>query len=79
MKKSVTLDDFLTEHRGELDRFESFWRRSHEKDPESFPMESGEHNAGMWLEQLLMFIGGSGKELEEHVEQGRRHSGEPSP
>jgi len=52
-----TLDEFITEQKELLKKFEKYWRREHAKDPEMFPLEFEDDNSGEWDEQLSFFEG----------------------
>ena len=53
--KEVSLDDFITEIHSEADKFKEYWIKNHKKNPENFPMEFPENNAGIWWEMFTEF------------------------
>jgi len=52
----MTLDEALTELRSDVDAFEKWWREEHAKNPEHFPLEFPENDAGQWTEQFIWFM-----------------------
>ena len=51
----ASLDEFIEETKRELDSFRAFWIREHKKNPEDYPFDLGEENAGLWFEQFSMW------------------------
>lgn len=55
MKKGVSLDQFIAETEERLKNFREYWLEGHKNNPEMFPLELPEDNAGMWYEQFQYF------------------------
>jgi hypothetical protein len=53
--KMKTLDEFIAEVKETLERFEEDWRKNHKENPEHYPLELNEDNAGLWWEFLMTF------------------------
>jgi len=51
----VTLDEFIKDAHAQVDAFEAMWLKNHIDEPHAFPMAVEEDNAGIWLEQLLIW------------------------
>jgi hypothetical protein len=50
----MPLDEFVTQAKADLERFQQEWRAQHAKDPETFPMEMP--GTGDWDEQMLFLL-----------------------
>ena len=50
--QQLGLDAFMTKARAELDRFETYWRKMHATEPDTFPASMWE---GDWYEQFRFF------------------------
>ena len=50
MSQSQSLEQFLAEMRQDLVDFEKSYRKSHEENPEHFPLTLDGDNTGLWLE-----------------------------
>jgi len=53
----ISLDEFINDTKIELDNFRDYWIREREKNPEYYPLELGEENAGLWFEMFSMWDG----------------------
>lgn len=58
-----TLDEFLKEVRADIVKFEKWWRKKNDENPEQFPMEMTTGNEGLWWEFL-----------QGNIEDGNRHA-----
>ena len=52
----MTLQECVDELRGDVDSFEKWWKEQHAKNPDRFPLEFPEDNAGQWTEQFIWFM-----------------------
>jgi hypothetical protein len=52
---SLTLDDFVSDTIEELQRFKLWWEKMHAAEPEKYPMEMPDENAGLWFEMYLTY------------------------
>lgn len=53
--KTVTLEEFIKQAHEMVDAFEANWRRNNAAEPDMYPMEIPEDNAGILWEQLADF------------------------
>lgn len=53
--KVVTLEEFIKDAHAMVDAFERQWLHNHETEPECYPLEVPEDNAGLLWEQLAEF------------------------
>jgi hypothetical protein len=51
-----TLDQFVAEVKRDIEAFAADYRASHAANPEHFPLELGDDNAGVWLEFFMDFM-----------------------
>jgi len=50
---NVKLEDFMKEVRKSVESFEKDWLANHRENPEHYPLEISEENAGVWYEFLM--------------------------
>ncbi|PWD01953.1 MULTISPECIES: hypothetical protein [Pseudomonas] len=53
---ALNLDEFVTEVEADIKAFAAEWRANHAADPDRFPMELPESNAGLWGEFFMDFM-----------------------
>jgi hypothetical protein len=51
-----TLEQFVEEVKVDIEAFAAEYRASHAANPEIFPLELGDDNAGLWLEFFTDFM-----------------------
>lgn len=51
----MTLDDFYKEMSSELENFKTYWIEQNKINPENFPLEIDDKNAGDWNFQFLAY------------------------
>lgn len=49
----MSLDEFITESRQDVERFRLHWLKQHDAKPEHFPTEM---NPGDWFDQFITFL-----------------------
>jgi hypothetical protein len=69
----LSITDFYSETRNDIERFVNFWRRGNETDPASFPMTM---NGGDWHDQFMMFL--SSEDAESPLIEGRKFNSIPA-
>ena len=52
----MKLSAYMEELRGDVEAFEKWWMKEHKKNPEHFPLEFPEDDAGSWTEQFIWFM-----------------------
>lgn len=52
----MTLLEYQEELKKSIDAFVQHWIAMHNSDPEAYPLEFPDENAGNWDEQFLMFV-----------------------
>ena len=52
----MTLDEFVEELKGDINRFQMHWRDQAAKHPKNWPMEFDADNEGGWWEQFQAFV-----------------------
>lgn len=52
----MTLLEYQEELKKNIDVFVQHWIAMHNSDPEAYPLEFPDENAGNWDEQFLMFV-----------------------
>lgn len=50
--KTTTLEEFLAEMRGDIDKFETYWKKEAAAEPSGWPMTM---SSGDWFEQFIAF------------------------
>jgi len=48
----VSLYDFQKELLNDLDEFVKYWEKKHKEEPDKYPMEIENDNAGIWFEMF---------------------------
>lgn len=51
-----SLDQFVEEVKADIEAFEADYRAHHAKNPEHYPLELGDDNAGLWGEFFIDFM-----------------------
>ncbi|SFB42814.1 hypothetical protein [Azotobacter beijerinckii] len=51
----LTLDQFADEIRRDIEAFVADYRKKHEENPEHYPLELPDNNAGLWSEFFMDF------------------------
>ncbi|MDE4297046.1 hypothetical protein PXK56_17815 [Phaeobacter gallaeciensis] len=51
----MTLEEFISEKRAEVEAFKLRWLEAHHKAPEMYPLEMPEEDSGLWDEQFHDF------------------------
>jgi hypothetical protein len=52
---ATSLEDFVEEMKGDIDKFADAWRKKNAENPEYYPMSFGKDNDGMWFESFMTF------------------------
>lgn len=52
----MTLDEVCNELQLGLQDFRAAYRRKHKENPEHYPLELPENNAGLWYEFFITFV-----------------------
>lgn len=53
----VSLDQFVAQIKEDIEAFAAEYRAQHAVNPENYPIELPNDNAGAWFEQFVMFDG----------------------
>ncbi|SER81998.1 hypothetical protein SAMN04244573_04388 [Azotobacter beijerinckii] len=61
----LSLDQFADEVRRDIEAFVADYRKKHEENPEHYPLELPDNNAGLWSEFFMDFHI-RGKALDDH-------------
>ena len=51
----MTLQEFITEQKTRLEKFEKYWIEHNKMFPENFPLSINSDNDGLWYEQFMIF------------------------
>lgn len=51
-----SLDQFVEEVRADIEGFAAEYRAQHAANPEHYPLELGDNNAGLWIEFFVDFM-----------------------
>lgn len=52
----MTVDEYVSEYKDALDRFQQYWIEQNRTNPETFPLELDEDNRGLWSEMFEFFL-----------------------
>lgn len=50
------LDQFVAEVKSDIEAFAAEYRAGHAENPEHYPLELDDDNAGVWFEQFIDFM-----------------------
>jgi hypothetical protein len=53
---AINLDQFVTDMKIDIEAFAADYRAEHAVNPEQYPLELGDDNAGLWVEFFMDFI-----------------------
>ena len=52
----MTVDEYVSEYKDALDRFQQYWIKQNRTNPETFPLKLDEDNRGLWSEMFEFFL-----------------------
>ena len=53
---AVSLDQAVIEYRKDIEAFNDAWLAKHLENPEMYPLEFEDKNAGLWFEFFITFM-----------------------